>query len=291
LPGNSTHLFSGANAADGFAALAQEHTSNDGKISSKACSGRAGRPGRRDRHGYRLRTEKLWFARNSTTSLDIRLPLLRQAALALPPLNLALPARKALAIMGPSGAGKSTLAKLLQGFVLPQEGRILIDGSDLGHLSANELRGHFDVVPQETILFSGTLYDNLLAANPHAGFDDVVTACRMAEIHDFIEGLPGGYQTEVGERGVGLSGGQRQRIAIARALLKRPRVLIFDEATSALDPATAEHLAKTINSLKGAVTMLFIAHQLPKALNIDGVVKIAPRPTVVTEEGRVNDAE
>lgn len=193
--------------------------------------------------------------------------------------------------MGPSGAGKSTLAKLLQGFVLPQEGRILIDGSDLGHLSANELRGHFDVVPQETILFSGTLYDNLLAANPHAGFDDVVTACRMAEIHDFIEGLPGGYQTEVGERGVGLSGGQRQRIAIARALLKRPRVLIFDEATSALDPATAEHLAKTINSLKGAVTMLFIAHQLPKALNIDGVVKIAPRPTVVTEEGRVNDAE
>ena len=170
----------------------------------------------------------------------------------------------------------SALAKLLQGFFLPQEGRILIDGCDLRHLSANELRGHFGVVPQETILFSGTLYDNLLAANPHAGFDDVVTACRMAEIHDFIEGL---------------SGGQRQRIAIARALLKRPRVLIFDEATSALDPATAEHLAKTINTLKGAVTMLFIAHQLPKGLNIDGVVKIAPRPTVVTEEGRVNDAK
>ncbi|MBK8336780.1 MAG: ATP-binding cassette domain-containing protein [Sterolibacteriaceae bacterium] len=206
-------------------------------------------------------------------------------------MNLALPAGKALAIMGPSGAGKSTLAKLLQGFFLPQEGRILIDGTDLRHLSANELRGHFGVVPQETILFSGTLYDNLLAANPHAGFEDVVTACRMAEIHDFIEGLPGGYQTEVGERGVGLSGGQRQRIAIARALLKRPRVLIFDEATSALDPVTAEHLARTINTLKGAVTMLFIAHQLPKALNIDGVVKIAPRPTVVTEEGRANDAE
>ena len=199
-------------------------------------------------------------------------------------MNLALPAGKALAIMGPSGSGKSTLAKLLQGFFLPQEGRILIDGADLRHLSANELRGHFGVVPQETILFSGTLYDNLLAGNPHAGFDDVVTACRMAEIHDFIEGLPGGYQTEVGERGVGLSGGQRQRIAIARALLKRPRVLIFDEATSALDPGTAEHLAKTINTLKGAVTMLFIAHQLPKNLHIDGVVKIAPRPTVVTEE-------
>ena len=89
-------------------------------------------------------------------------------------MNLALPAGKALAIMGPSGSGKSTLAKLLQGFFLPQEGRILIDGADLRHLSANELRGHFGVVPQETILFSGTLYDNLLAGNPHAGFDDVV---------------------------------------------------------------------------------------------------------------------
>jgi len=199
-------------------------------------------------------------------------------------MNLGVPAGKAVAIMGPSGSGKSTLAKLLQGFFLSQEGRILIDGTDLRHLSANELRGPFGVVPQETILFSGTLYDNLLAANPHAGFEDIVTACRMAEIHEFIEGLPGGYQTEVGERGVGLSGGQRQRIAIARALLKRPRVLIFDEATSALDPATAEQLAKTINSLKGAVTLIFIAHQIPKNLHVDGVVRIGPKPTVVREQ-------
>jgi subfamily B ATP-binding cassette protein HlyB/CyaB len=117
----------------------------------------------------------------------------------------------------------------------------------------------------------------------HATFEDVVTACRMAEIHDFIEGLPKGYQTEVGERGVGLSGGQRQRIAIARALLKRPQVLIFDEATSALDPSTAEQLARTINGLKGAVTLIFIAHQLPKGLQVDGVVRIAQRPTVVVQ--------
>ncbi|MGB0128048.1 MAG: peptidase domain-containing ABC transporter, partial [Rhodocyclaceae bacterium] len=205
-------------------------------------------------------------------------------------MHLNVPAGKAIAIMGPSGCGKSTLAKLLQGFHLAQEGRILIDGADLRHLSANELRGHFGVVPQETILFSGTLYDNLIAAHPHASFEDVVTACRMAEIHDFIESLPQGYQTEVGERGVGLSGGQRQRIAIARALLKRPRVLIFDEATSALDGATAEQFARTINGLKGAVTLLFIAHQLPKGLHVDGIVKIAPRPTVVTQESLAQEA-
>jgi subfamily B ATP-binding cassette protein HlyB/CyaB len=129
-------------------------------------------------------------------------------------------------------------------------------------------------VPQETVLFSGTLYDNLLIANPHASFDDVVRACRMAEIHDVIEALPQGYQTEIGERGVGLSGGQRQRLAIARALLKQPRILIFDEATSSLDANTAEHFAATVNQLKGKVTMLFITHALPRSLQVDEVVRI-----------------
>ncbi len=201
-------------------------------------------------------------------------------------MRLLIPAGKTVAVMGPSGTGKSTLAKLLQGFYQPQEGRMLIDGVDLRHLAANELRGHFGVVPQETLLFSGTLYDNLLAAAPHAGFDDIVAACRMAEIHTFIETLPRGYQTEVGERGVGLSGGQRQRIAIARALLKRPRVLIFDEATSALDAATAEHLAATINTLKGSVTLLFIAHQLPKGLQVDGVVRLGAGQASAVEPSR-----
>jgi subfamily B ATP-binding cassette protein HlyB/CyaB len=96
-----------------------------------------------------------------------------------------------------------------------------------------------------------------------------VRACRIAEIHDFIEKLPQGYGTEVGEHGVGLSGGQKQRVAIARALLKRPRILVFDEATSSLDPATAERFAATVNKLKPAVTVLFIAHQLPKGLAVD----------------------
>lgn len=114
-------------------------------------------------------------------------------------------------ITGPSGSGKSTLAKLLLGFYAPADGQIKIDGTDIRHFSANELRSYFGVVPQETVLFSGTIYDNLLMANPHATFDHVVQACRMAEIHDTIEKLPQGYQSEIGERGVGLSGGQKQR--------------------------------------------------------------------------------
>ncbi|MFZ6654759.1 peptidase domain-containing ABC transporter [Undibacterium sp. TJN19] len=181
---------------------------------------------------------------------------------------------KVIAIMGPSGSGKSTLAKLLQGFYVPVEGQIKIDGNDIRHLSANELRNYFGVVPQETVLFSGTIYDNLLMANPHATFEQAAHACRMAEMHDVIESLPQGYQTEIGERGVGLSGGQKQRMAIARALLKQPKILVFDEATSSLDAETAEHFAATINQLKGQVTMLFITHALPKNLLVDEVVKI-----------------
>lgn len=181
---------------------------------------------------------------------------------------------KAVAIMGPSGTGKSTLAKLMLGFYQPSAGNIRIDGVDVRHMAANELRNYFGVVPQETMLFSGSIYANLVAGNPAASMDQVVQACKMFGIHTVIEGLPQGYQTEVGERGVGLSGGQKQRLAIARALLKRPRVLIFDEATSALDQETAEGFAKTVNSLKGKVTMLFITHAMPKALQIDEVLQL-----------------
>jgi subfamily B ATP-binding cassette protein HlyB/CyaB len=136
------------------------------------------------------------------------------------------------------------------------------------------LRAVFGVVPQETVLFSGTILENLLLANPQATFDDVVAACSMAEIHGVIEQLPQGYQTEIGERGSGLSGGQRQRLAIARALLKRPRVLLFDEATSNLDQATAESFAKTIESLRGKVAILFITHARIGALKFDRVITL-----------------
>ncbi len=193
-------------------------------------------------------------------------------------LNLTFKAGHLSVLMGPSGCGKSTLAKMLLGFYQPTDGQINIDGSDIRHLSANELRSIFGVVPQETVLFAGTIYDNLNHANPHASFADIVQACRQAEIHEFIEGLPQGYQTEIGEHGVGLSGGQKQRVAIARALLKRPRILIFDEATSNLDQQTAEHFAVTVNALKGKVSMLFITHQLPKGLQVDEVFRFGSKP-------------
>ena len=188
--------------------------------------------------------------------------------------NMSISPGQCIALMGPSGSGKSTLAKLLQGFYLPSEGSILIDDHDIRHFSANELRHHFGVVPQETVLFSGSLYENLILANQHATFEQVVQACKLAEIHEAIEKLPEGYLTHIGERGVGLSGGQKQRLAIARALLKQPKILLFDEATSSLDSATAEHFAATVNQLKGKVTMLFITHQLPESLKVDEVVRL-----------------
>ena len=203
-------------------------------------------------------------------------------------LSLALKPGHLTVLMGPSGCGKSTLAKLLLGFYQPNEGQINLDGKDIRHLAANELRQTFGVVPQETVLFAGTLYDNLVMAHPHASFEDVIQACKAAEIHEVIETLNDGYQTEIGERGTGLSGGQRQRIAIARALLKRPKILVFDEAVSNLDTQTAEHFARTINKLKGKVTMLFITHQIPRGLAVDEVIELGTNSTrqmeIVEEE-------
>ena len=182
-----------------------------------------------------------------------------------------------VALTGPSGCGKSTLARLLQGFYLPAAGTVRIDGRDTRLLAANELRLHFGIVPQETRLFSGTLFENLIAAQPHAGAGEVVEACRQAEIHDFIESLPQGYRTRVGENGVGLSGGQKQRIAIARALLRRPKILIFDEATASLDRETAEAFARTVSRLHGSATVLFISHQVPEGLAVDRVTRLDAR--------------
>ncbi len=178
-------------------------------------------------------------------------------------LNIAIEPGTCVAIMGPSGCGKSTLAKLLQGFYQPTEGAIKIDGHDIRHLSANELRSCFGVVPQETVLFSGNIYDNVVLGHSLATFDDVVMACKAAGVHEMIEALPQGYQTPIGEHGAGLSGGQKQRIAIARALLKRPPVLILDESTSSLDESTANDFGETISQLNGKVTILIIAHRLP----------------------------
>lgn len=188
--------------------------------------------------------------------------------------NMNIEPGQCIALMGPSGSGKSTLTRLLQGFYLPSDGHIHIDDRDVRNFSANELRQYFGVVPQETTLFSGTIYENLILANPHANFAQVVQASKQAEIHEAVEALPDGYQTQIGERGVGLSGGQKQRLAIARALLKHPKILLFDEATSSLDAITEEAFAKTVNRLKGKITMLFITHQLPAALNVDATIRV-----------------
>ena len=139
------------------------------------------------------------------------------------------------------------------------------------------------------MLSSPLLYQNLVMAHPQATFDDVIVACKAAEIHEVIEALPEGYQTEIGERGTGLSGGQKQRIAIARALLKRPKILIFDEAVSNLDQQTAEHFAKTINKLKGQVTMLFITHQIPRGLQVDAVFSFGSDNQHTTKVGVVGE--
>jgi ATP-binding cassette, subfamily B, bacterial HlyB/CyaB len=178
------------------------------------------------------------------------------------------------ALTGPSGSGKSTLARLLLGFQFPSAGAIRLDGRDIRNMSANELRLNFGVVPQETRLFSGTIYDNLVLAQPYASFGEITQACSLAGIHDFFHGLPQGYQSVIGEHGVGLSGGQKQRLAIARALLRRPRVLIFDEATASLDRDTAEGIGSTINRLRGKVTVLFIAHHLPQTLHVDSTARL-----------------
>lgn len=203
-------------------------------------------------------------------------------------LNITIKPNKCTVIMGPSGCGKSTLAKLMLGFLQPQEGSIKLDGKDIRYMSANELRNVFGVVPQETTLFSGTLYENLTLANPHASFEQIIMACQLAGIHETIEQLPQGYQTPLGEHGTGLSGGQKQRIAIARALLRQPNILIFDEAVSNLDPQTAEQFAQTINKLKGKVTIVFITHQLPRTLQVDDVIRLGGgnKPT---QESAKND--
>jgi len=206
-------------------------------------------------------------------------------------LSLTIEPGECVAIMGPSGCGKSTLTKLLQGFHQPSEGSITLDGHDIRHLSANELRSAFGVVPEETVLFSGTVYENVLLGNAQASLEDVMQACKAAGIHDTIQALPQGYQSPIGEHGTGLSGGQKQRIAIARALLKRPKVLLFDEATSSLDKETAEAVGRTIEALRGQVTIVMIAHEVPGGVRVSRTVSLTNAPSSQPIHQAGNNAE
>ena len=186
-----------------------------------------------------------------------------------------------IALVGKSGAGKSTLFNLLLRFYDPTAGRITIDGIDLRDVNASSLRAQIGVVPQDTMLFSLTVQENILYGRLEASEDEVVAAARAAHAHEFIQNLPEGYDTRTGERGVNLSGGERQRVAIARAFLKNPRILLLDEATSALDSASEALVQDALARLMQGQTTFIIAHRL-------ATVQIADR-IVVLDKGRIVD--
>lgn len=179
---------------------------------------------------------------------------------------------KTVALVGRSGSGKSTLVKLLFRYFDPNEGSVLIDGTDIRQLDVSSYRKRLAIVHQEVDIFNGTLMENLLYGNPEASFEEIQTACKIAQAHEFIQQLPKGYFTTVGERGVRLSGGQRQRIGIARALIVNPDVLVFDEATSSLDYESERAIQVAMRSLFGTRTLIIIAHRLSTVRDADKIV-------------------
>jgi subfamily B ATP-binding cassette protein MsbA len=167
-----------------------------------------------------------------------------------------------VALVGPTGSGKTTLINLLHRFYDPLEGTISIDGRDLRTVRLESLYRQIALVPQETILFGGNILDNICYGRDGASEEDVIAAARAANAHEFISAMPDGYHTIVGEKGVNLSGGQRQRLAIARAVLKNPRILILDEATSALDAESERLVQEALDRLMAGRTSFVIAHRL-----------------------------
>ncbi len=177
-----------------------------------------------------------------------------------------------VALVGRSGSGKSTLVKLLLRYFEPDQGAVLIDGKDIRQLDVSGYRKRLAIVHQEVDIFNGTLMENLLYGNRAASFEEIQQACKIAQAHDFIQQLPKGYFTTVGERGVRLSGGQRQRIGIARALIVNPDVLVFDEATSSLDYESERAIQVAMRSLFGTRTLIIIAHRLSTVRDADKIV-------------------
>lgn len=194
------------------------------------------------------------------------------AKAALRDVNLVMPARRATALCGPSGAGKSTLADLALGLLMPTDGRILIDGHALAGPRLHDWRRSIAYVPQDTFLFHDTIRQNLLWAEPSASEADLLAALRAAAAEEFVRRLPQGLDTLVGDRGLRLSGGERQRIALARALLRRPTLLVLDEATSALDTQNERLVQDAIEKLAGELTLLLIAHRLSTVRMADNIV-------------------
>ena len=184
-----------------------------------------------------------------------------------------------VAIVGPSGAGKSTISRLLFRFYDASSGAILIDGQDIRHVTQASLRASIGIVPQDTVLFNDTIYYNIAYGRPDASPEEVREAARLAQIQYFVESLPAGYETMVGERGLKLSGGEKQRVAIARTLLKHPSIFLFDEATSALDTHTEKEIQASLREVSRSRTTLVIAHRLSTVIDADQIL--------VLEHGRV----
>ena len=196
--------------------------------------------------------------------------------------NLKIQAGENVAIVGPSGSGKTTLCSLIPRFYDVNAGAITIDDIDIRKVKLRDLRRHIGIVQQDVYLFSGTVYENILYGNLKAKKDDVIRAAKLAGAHDFIEDLPLGYDTYVGERGVMLSGGQKQRISIARVFLKNPSILILDEATSALDNKSEIIIQDSLEKLSQNRTTLTIAHRLTTIQNADRIL-------VMTDQGIIEE--
>ncbi len=194
-------------------------------------------------------------------------------------IDFEIPAGKKVAVVGHSGAGKSTLSRLLFRFYEVNGGRILIDGQDIRDVTQKSLRAAIGIVPQDTVLFNDTIRYNIAYGNPEATEEQIVRAAQTAHIHDFINSLPEGYNSTVGERGLKLSGGEKQRIAIARTVLKNPKILIFDEATSALDSKSEQAILKELREVAQNRTTLVIAHRLSTIVDADQIL--------VMEQGRI----
>ena len=224
-----------------------------------------------DAHDLHTQSAQICFDRVDF-SYDANRPILHDV-------SFTIPAGKTVAVVGSSGAGKSTLSRLLYRFYDVNAGKITINDLDVRGLSQASLRAHIGIVPQDTVLFNDSIYYNIAYGHPEASRDEVIQAARSAHIYHFIESLPEGFETQVGERGLKLSGGEKQRVAIARTILKNPPILIFDEATSALDSHTEKAIQTELKEISANRTTLVVAHRLSTIADADEIL--------VLSEGRI----